>query len=101
MAQWLRLHAPNAGGWGQSLVRETDPMCCTAQPKKIPHLEVRAGNGAPQDVAGTIVLPLGTFFFIFQFIIFHCYLESMAEQVVFVILVYSILLKVTFGGKTS
>ena len=27
VAQWLRLHAPNAGSQVQSLVRELDPAC--------------------------------------------------------------------------
>ena len=26
--QWLRLHAPNAGGLGLILVRDLEPMCC-------------------------------------------------------------------------
>ena len=26
--QWLRLHAPNAGTWVRSLVRQIDPTCC-------------------------------------------------------------------------
>ena len=42
VAQWMRLCAPNAGGWVRSLVRELDPTCmlqlrvCMPQLRSLP-----------------------------------------------------------------
>ena len=40
VAQWLRLHAPDAGAWVPSLVRELDPTC-------MPQLRVHAITKEP------------------------------------------------------
>ena len=50
VVQWIRLHAPNAGTWVQSLVREQDPTCMPQLRVHMPQL--RSPSAATKEPAG-------------------------------------------------